>query len=85
MLNDKRVLGLVLLNCGVILASAYALMVVTVGLFDEAHPVGKLRGIVYISGLVVVPAALVLLVAGGTVLLSRKSRTPERGQGKNRA
>ncbi len=84
MFNDKRVLGVVLLNGGVIIASVYALMVVAVGVFDEAHPVGKLRGVIYISGLVVVPLALVLLVAGGTVLLSRKRRAPERGRGNER-
>jgi len=69
---EKRVVGLVLLNGGVITLSLYALTAGAVSFIDDAHLLGRLRGIIYISGLAVVPAALVLLVAGGSVLFSRK-------------
>jgi hypothetical protein len=78
MATDKRVLGLVLLNCGVILGSLYGLVAVAATMFDDVHPVGRLRGGVYLAGLLVVPVALVLSVAGGTVLLSRNLRQSKR-------
>jgi len=78
MTYDKRVLGLILLNGGVIVGSVYGLMAVAVTVLDDAHPLGRMRGIIYMAGLVVVPLAFVLLVAGGTVLVSRTQRQSKR-------
>jgi hypothetical protein len=82
MTYDKRIVGLLLLNSGVILGSVYGVIAVAVTVIDDAHSLGRMRGVIYMAGLVIVPLTLVFLVAGGTVLLSRTLRHSKRARTK---
>jgi len=67
-----RTWGLSLLGSGMLLSCSYGAALLALAFFGWGGWVGRLRGILYLSGLIVVPATLVLLIAGCTLLLRKK-------------
>ena len=74
-MKEKRILGLVLLNGGIILASIYASLAAVAAICEDEHPIGRARGVIYVGGLLVAPLVMALLVAGCTALVSRSKRS----------
>jgi hypothetical protein len=81
--KDRRVLALILLNGGVILASVYGSLAAIATLFADTNLVGRARGVIYMGGLLVVPLVLVLFVAGGAALIGSKERSARSRHSRN--
>jgi len=75
MKSQRRVvLGLFLLLCATTLAALYAGAAYVVTVLGDTDPIGRARGLVYLSGLIAVPGALVLGVIATTLLIGRSNR-----------
>lgn len=69
-----RILAVSLLWCGVLVIALYTGVAIVVGLFSDSEALGRFRGVIYLSGLLVVPIALALVVAGGGLLMSQRRK-----------
>jgi hypothetical protein len=71
-MNDKRLAGLAFVSSGGILSAMYGVSLVAATILDEAHPLARFKALVYGVGVLIVPVALTLFIAGGSFLLDRR-------------